>query len=142
MKRQFTAIIEREGDGYVGLCPELDVASQGTTVAEARANLQEAIELFLETASPTEIERRLSGEVYIARSSPSTASSRFVGAAVTSSCNANTARTRPRSPFRIMRKSGGERFRPSSARVACGAACLRLERSIDGPTIGRLGVTA
>jgi predicted RNase H-like HicB family nuclease len=65
MNRHFTAIIEREGDGYVGLCPELDVASQGTTVAETRANLQEAIELFLETASPTEIERRLTGEVYI-----------------------------------------------------------------------------
>jgi predicted RNase H-like HicB family nuclease len=65
MTRQFTAIIEREGDGYVGLCPELDVASQGETVAETRANLREAIELFLETASPAEIERRLAGEVYI-----------------------------------------------------------------------------
>jgi predicted RNase H-like HicB family nuclease len=62
MTRQFTAIIEREGGGYVGLCPELDVASQGKTVAETRANLREAIELFLETASPAEIERRLTGE--------------------------------------------------------------------------------
>jgi predicted RNase H-like HicB family nuclease len=47
------------------LCPELDVASQGQTVAETRANLREAIKLFLETASPTEVERRLSGEVYV-----------------------------------------------------------------------------
>jgi predicted RNase H-like HicB family nuclease len=63
--RRFTAIIEAEDDGYVALCPELDVASQGDTVAEARANLVEAIELFLETASPAEIEQRLAGEVYI-----------------------------------------------------------------------------
>lgn len=49
MTRQFTAVIEREGDGYVALCPELDIASQGDTVSEARANLAEAIELFMET---------------------------------------------------------------------------------------------
>ena len=66
MTRQFTAIIEREGDGYVATCPDLDIASQGDTVGEARANLMEAIELFLETASPSEIERRLgSSEVYV-----------------------------------------------------------------------------
>jgi predicted RNase H-like HicB family nuclease len=65
MTRQFTAIIEREDDGYVAHCPELDVASQGETVADARSNLREAIELFLETASPTEIQRRLSGEIYV-----------------------------------------------------------------------------
>ena len=46
MTRQWTAIIEREGDSYVALCPELDIASQGATVAEARKNLQEALELF------------------------------------------------------------------------------------------------
>ena len=65
MSRSFTAIIEREDDAYVALCPELDVASQGDTVNEARANLQEAIELFLETASPAEVQRRLRGEVYV-----------------------------------------------------------------------------
>ena len=57
--RQVTAIIEREGDGYVALCPELDVASQGGTIESARNNLQEAVELFLETASPSEIKRPL-----------------------------------------------------------------------------------
>ncbi len=57
--RQFTAIIEREGDGYVALCPELDVASQGDSVEDARNNLVEAIELFLEAASPEEVARRL-----------------------------------------------------------------------------------
>ena len=59
MNRQFTAIIERENEGFVALCPELDVASQGDTIEEARANLQEALELFLETASPEEIDQRL-----------------------------------------------------------------------------------
>ncbi len=57
--QQFTGIIEREGDGYVALCPELDVASQGDTVEEARSNLIEALELFFECADISEIERRL-----------------------------------------------------------------------------------
>jgi predicted RNase H-like HicB family nuclease len=47
--RQFTAIIEREGGGYVSLCPELDIASHGDTVEQARNNLAEALELFLNT---------------------------------------------------------------------------------------------
>jgi predicted RNase H-like HicB family nuclease len=64
---QFTAFIAREGNGFVALCPELDVVSEGDTVDEARANLQEALELFLETASPEEIEQRLYGEVYVTR---------------------------------------------------------------------------
>jgi predicted RNase H-like HicB family nuclease len=67
MKRQqlFTAIIEREDDIYVALCPELDIASQGETVEEARDNLVEAIELFLEVADPSEIESRLHNEVFV-----------------------------------------------------------------------------
>lgn len=64
-RQQFTAIIEREDDGYVAICPELDVASQGETVEEARDNLIEAIELLLEAADPTEIESRLHNEVFI-----------------------------------------------------------------------------
>jgi predicted RNase H-like HicB family nuclease len=64
-KRLLTAIIEREGDGYVALRPELDVASQGDTVEEARGNLTEALELFFETADPTEIEGRLKGEIFV-----------------------------------------------------------------------------
>ena len=65
MKYQLTAVIEREGDGYISLCPELDVASQGNTIEEARANLVEALQLFLETASPQEIQGRLHEEVYV-----------------------------------------------------------------------------
>ena len=64
---QFTAIIERENDGYVALCPELDVASQGGSIEEARRNLSEAVELFLEAADPKEIERRLHNEVFVTR---------------------------------------------------------------------------
>ena len=65
--QQFTGIIEREDDGYVALCLELDIASQGNTVEEARRNLIEAIELFFETADPSEIQQRLRGEVFITR---------------------------------------------------------------------------
>lgn len=63
--RQFTAIIERESDGYVSLCPELDIASQGDTVEQARTNLAEALELFFETAAPSEITNRLDSEIFI-----------------------------------------------------------------------------
>lgn len=65
MNRRFTAIVEREGDGYVALCPEVDVASQGESVAEARDNLAEALALFSETAPAEEINRRLHGEGYV-----------------------------------------------------------------------------
>jgi predicted RNase H-like HicB family nuclease len=67
MLKQLTAIIEREGDGYVSLCPEFDIASQGNTIEEARLNLQEALELFFETASPKEIQSRMHEEVYVTR---------------------------------------------------------------------------
>ncbi len=60
-----TAVIEREGDGYVALCPELDIASQGGTVEDARANLREALELFFENASEEEIRNRLQSEIYV-----------------------------------------------------------------------------
>lgn len=59
MTKHLTAIIERDGDGFVGLCPELDIASQGDTVREARANLVEVVQLFLEVAPDAEIHRRI-----------------------------------------------------------------------------------
>lgn len=62
---QLTAIIEREGDGYVATCPEVDVVSQGNTVEDARRNLLEAVEGFFEAASPSEIQRRLKRETHI-----------------------------------------------------------------------------
>ncbi len=66
-KRELTAIIERDGDGYVSLCPEIDVASQGDTIEEARSNLIEALELFFEVASNEEIKHRLHNEVLVTR---------------------------------------------------------------------------
>ena len=60
---QFTAVIGREGVAYVSLCPELDIASQGDNIEEARSNLAEAIELFFECASEVEINQRLHGGV-------------------------------------------------------------------------------
>ena len=64
---EFTALVEREGDGYVALCPEFDVASQGDTVEEAKHNLSEAVSLFLESADPSEIKRRQHSEVFVTR---------------------------------------------------------------------------
>lgn len=63
--RRLTAIIQREGDLFVALCPELDIASQGSTVEEARANLTEALELFFETADEQEVRERLAPDVYV-----------------------------------------------------------------------------
>lgn len=62
---RFTAIIEREDDGFVALCPELDIASEGASIEEARANLVEALTLFFETASPTEVALRLHNEIFV-----------------------------------------------------------------------------
>jgi predicted RNase H-like HicB family nuclease len=65
MTQKLTAIIEREGDGYVSMCPELDIVSQGDTVEDARENLKEALELFFETASQNEITQRLHSDVFV-----------------------------------------------------------------------------
>jgi predicted RNase H-like HicB family nuclease len=63
--KQLPCIIEREGDSYVSLCPQIDIASQGNSVEEARKNLVEAIELFFEMASPNEILAKAYSEIYV-----------------------------------------------------------------------------
>lgn len=65
MSKSLTAIIQREGDGFVSLCPELDIASQGDSIESARDNLREALELFFECASPEEIADRLDNDVFV-----------------------------------------------------------------------------
>jgi predicted RNase H-like HicB family nuclease len=65
MTRRLTAIIQREGNGFVALCPELDIASQGDTIETAREDLREALELFFECASAEEIQQRLGDEVFV-----------------------------------------------------------------------------
>ena len=62
---RLTAIIECDGDGYIALCPELDIASQGSSIEEARSNLVEALTLFFECAEPSEIAERFHGEVFV-----------------------------------------------------------------------------
>ncbi len=63
--RHLTAVIEREDDLFVALCPELDIASQGPTVEAAKDNLREALELFFESASPAEVSSRLKADLYV-----------------------------------------------------------------------------
>ncbi len=71
MRKELTAVIEREGDGYVALCPEVDVASVGDTVAQARENLCEALELFFETACmEVRIRRRGERQHFLTRQRP------------------------------------------------------------------------
>ena len=65
MRKFLTALIEKEGDGYVSLCPELDIASQGDTIEAAKKTLQEALQLFFESASEEEVTRRLHSDVYV-----------------------------------------------------------------------------
>ena len=63
--QRLTAIIEREDDGFVALCPEFDIASEGASIEEARTNLIEALTLFFETASSSEVTRRFHDEVFV-----------------------------------------------------------------------------
>jgi predicted RNase H-like HicB family nuclease len=65
MSKHLTAIIQAEPPGFVALCPELDVASQGDSIEQSLANLREAVELFYESASPTEISAREGGEIFV-----------------------------------------------------------------------------
>ena len=67
MLKQLTVIITHEEDGYVSLCPDFDIASQGDTIEDARENLREALELFFENASSEELRTRLHEEVYVTR---------------------------------------------------------------------------
>jgi predicted RNase H-like HicB family nuclease len=60
-----TSVIMPEDGGFVSLCPELDVASQGDTIQDARADLIEAVELLLETASQSELKSRLLGTAMV-----------------------------------------------------------------------------
>ena len=63
--RRLTAIIEREDDGFFALCPELNIASQGASIEEARTNLAEALTLFFEVADKAELARRVHDDVFV-----------------------------------------------------------------------------
>lgn len=59
MTQTFTAILHWEEEVYVAECPEVGTASQGETIEEAIANLQEATELYLEEFPMPRTARRL-----------------------------------------------------------------------------------
>jgi predicted RNase H-like HicB family nuclease len=63
--KRLTAIIEREDDAYISLCPEFDIASQGLTIEEARDNLIDALALFFDATPSPEIAQRRRAEIYI-----------------------------------------------------------------------------
>lgn len=65
MNKRLTAVIQREDDGFVAYCPELDIASQGDSIQSSRDNLREALELFFECASPSDIDDRLGDDVFV-----------------------------------------------------------------------------
>ncbi len=49
MQNEFTAVIEPDGEWFVGFCPEIPEANgQGHTIEECRENLAQAIALVLE----------------------------------------------------------------------------------------------
>lgn len=52
-----TAVIHKEDDLYVAVCPEIGTASQGKSIEEALTNLKEATELYLEEFPMPKIER-------------------------------------------------------------------------------------
>jgi predicted RNase H-like HicB family nuclease len=63
--RLFMAIIERDDDADVALCPELDIASQGGSIEDALSNLREAVDLFFQAADPKEVLERQRGQVFV-----------------------------------------------------------------------------
>jgi predicted RNase H-like HicB family nuclease len=64
MSYRVNIVFSRDKGGYYVFCPELPgCQSQGDTFEEARENIQEAVELYLETKSKDEIEEVLGKEL-------------------------------------------------------------------------------
>ncbi len=63
--REITIHVIEEGNIYVSHCLDFDIASQGDSIAEAIENIKEAVSEFLDLASPTEIQSRLSKSGHI-----------------------------------------------------------------------------
>ena len=64
MSYKVNVVFSKDKDGYYVFCPELPgCQSQGDTFEEARENIQEAMELYLETMSKEEIEDSLGKEL-------------------------------------------------------------------------------
>ena len=63
--QRITVHIVKDGDSFVSHCLDYDIASQGETREEAKHNILEAVSLFLECASPDEVQRRLNEHGHI-----------------------------------------------------------------------------
>ena len=64
MSHRVNIIFNRDKDGYYVFCPDLPGChSQGDTFEEARENIKEAVELYLETMDKQEIEEALGKEL-------------------------------------------------------------------------------
>jgi predicted RNase H-like HicB family nuclease len=55
---EFTAVVTQDGERFIALCPEFDMASEGSSVAESIANLRNAVEQFLKTADSAVVDWR------------------------------------------------------------------------------------
>ena len=55
MKTNYSIVIEQEDKWYVAHCVELGIASQGKNIEEAKANIKEAIELYIESFTSDEL---------------------------------------------------------------------------------------
>jgi len=64
MSLKFTAVITKEENWYVAHCIELGVVSQGKTIEEAKANLKEAVELYIESFGTEDLPESI-GEVIL-----------------------------------------------------------------------------
>jgi predicted RNase H-like HicB family nuclease len=62
---RLTAIIERAGDTYVSICPELNISSHGLSIEEARVHLAEAVDRFFTARPGGESPDQLCNEVYV-----------------------------------------------------------------------------
>ena len=50
MNNGFTGLVVRENESFYSICIELNIASQGETIEEARNNLKDAVELYFDTS--------------------------------------------------------------------------------------------
>ena len=64
MSYRVNVVFSKDEHGYYVSCPDLQGCySQGETYEEARANIQEAVELYLETMTPEEIKSSLNKKI-------------------------------------------------------------------------------
>ena len=64
MTYKVSVVIEKDEHGYYAYCPELEgCQTQGVSLEEVLDNIREAIELYMETLSSSEIKTYFSKEI-------------------------------------------------------------------------------